>query len=254
LLVRDLQRPRPLLPLVFAPLSFGLTVASLVVPALRFSLDQRALAVAQPSAADDVWLPSSYANEWTYFNLGTAPAPATEGAAVARLLSVWYYGCCVTVPVALTACLALAALLPNSRARAALYWWANVLGPWSCLDVVLVACLLLANDFARLINALIYAWLACPGGADNINLRPRSEVLLGSWLLLAAVPVTYVAQVIGARAMHTVRAVDVATATTLVASSCDATKAPSTNVATVSCSAQRPEMLEMTGSSSVAYA
>ena len=194
LLAADAARAWPRLPLLLAPAALVLTAYGLAAPAMRFGVEE--------TVTSDV--PVRTERTWSFAQLGLSTMPVSDASpAVGTLLAIFYYVCCVAIPLATCALLAISAVLPPPirrrfpgvlrRVLAA----ATALSAWSCLDMALLAAALVSSEYTGLVNELIAGMLSCPEGA-GAKVAPFGEVLDGTWILLVGVALGWAAQAVGA--------------------------------------------------------
>ena len=194
LLATDAARAWPRLPLLLAPAALVLTAYGLAAPAMRFGVEE--------TVTSDV--PVRTERTWSFAQLGLSTMPVSDASpAVGTLLAIFYYVCCVAIPLATCALLAISAVLPPPirkgfpgvlrRVLAA----ATALSAWSCLDMALLAAALVSSEYTGLVNELIAGMLSCPEGA-GAKVAPFGEVLDGTWILLVGVVLGWAAQAVGA--------------------------------------------------------
>ena len=171
-----------------------LTAYGLAAPAMRFGVEE--------TVTSDV--PVRTERTWSFAQLGLSTMPVSDASpAVGTLLAIFYYVCCVAIPLATSALLAISAVLPPPirrrfpgvlrRVLAA----ATALSAWSCLDMALLAAALVSSEYTGLVNELIAGMLSCPEGA-GAKVAPFGEVLDGTWILLVGVALGWAAQAVGA--------------------------------------------------------
>ena len=195
LLAADAARAWPRLPLLLAPAALVLTAYGLAAPAMRFGVEE--------TVTSDV--PVRTERTWSFAQLGLSTMPVSDASpAVGTLLAIFYYVCCVAIPLATSALLAISAVLPPPirrrfpgvlrRVLAA----ATALSAWSCLDMALLAAALVSSEYTGLVNELIAAMLSCPDPPGRAKVAPFGEVLDGTWILLVGVVLGWAAQAVGA--------------------------------------------------------
>ena len=171
-----------------------LTVYGLAAPAMRFGVEE--------TVTSDV--PVRTERTWSFAQLGLSTMPVSDASpAVGTLLAIFYYVCCVAIPLATSALLAISAVLPRRSADASrgvlrrVLAAATALSAWSCLDMALLAAALVSSEYTGLVNELIAAMLSCPEGA-GAKVAPFGEVLDGTWILLVGVVLGRGTQAVGA--------------------------------------------------------